>query len=134
MKVLLVEDEKDLCDLLKEELEQAGFEVDAAYLGTAALSLYHRKRYDVVVLDLRLPDIPGISVLSSIRQLQEEPPPRVIVFTGLDDRELRIHAQMLDVEDYIIKPFKPEYLAARIRALSHRIERLVEVPQSVLRE
>lgn len=118
MRVLLVEDERDLADALKTVLNQHRMVVDHARDLSEAAFVLNDAVYDVVILDRRLPDGDGLSLIPAIRSRGNTVP--VLVLTALDDLADRVTGLDGGADDYIGKPFAFEELLARIRALSRR--------------
>jgi heavy metal response regulator len=118
MRLLVVEDEKRIADFLCRGLQGAGYAVDAAATGTAGLGLIHSTDYDLVILDLMLPDMDGLQVLEKIRNRQVGPPVLILSARGaLDDR---VKGLETGADDYLVKPFAFVELLARVRALLRR--------------
>jgi len=118
MRVLVVEDEKRIADFLTRGLEGAGYAVDAAPTGTIALDHVHSTDYDLVILDLGLPDMDGIKVLERIRNRKLGPPVLILSARGaVDDR---VKGLETGADDYLVKPFAFVELLARVRALLRR--------------
>ncbi|MBU6444404.1 MAG: response regulator [Alphaproteobacteria bacterium] len=118
MRLLLVEDNARLCELVRRALAAEGFAVDIAQTLRTAEEFLERAPYDLIVLDLGLPDGDGLTLLRTLRGRAEAVP--VLVMTarsGLDDRILGLD---LGADDYLIKPFATGELAARCRALLRR--------------
>ena len=113
--VLVVEDERDIRDLLRRFLECAGFSVLTTGSGAEALRLLASA--DLVVLDLGLPDIDGTDVLREIHALGDLP---VIVLTARSSTDDRIHGLELGADDYVTKPFSPAEVVLRVQAVLHR--------------
>lgn len=117
-RLLLVEDDRLLSDALSRMLELAGFTVYVTALGEDALDLARAYRFDVIVLDLSLPDIPGQQVLQQLHQARPDTP--VIILSGESDIETKIENFMEGADDYITKPFHRDELLVRIHAVLRR--------------
>src|SRR5687767_5727299 len=127
MRLLVVEDEKRIADFLCRGLEGAGYAVDAAANGAAAIERIHSIDYDLVVLDLMLPDMDGLHVLAKIRNRKAGPPVLILSARGgLDDR---VKGLEQGADDYLVKPFAFVELLARVRALLRRGQPAPERPQ-----
>lgn len=118
MRLLLAEDDKDLVDTLKKDLQSAGYAVDVADNGVDAEYLGNEIIYDVAVVDLGLPRRSGIDVLKNWRTSANHLP--VIVLTGRNAWHERVDGFKAGADDYLGKPFHIEELLARITALLHR--------------
>ena len=118
MKALVVEDEAKVVDFIKKGLEEEGFEVDAAYSGMEALKYLSESRYDVVVLDIMLPELDGNEVLRRMREKGDDTP--VIMLTAKDELEDKVKSFNIGCDDYITKPFSFEELLLRIKAVLRR--------------
>jgi DNA-binding response OmpR family regulator len=115
--VLLVEDERKLRELVRSYLERSGFAVLSAGSGAEALSLARTADPDLVVLDLRLPDIPGETVASELRAAGATP---ILMLTAKSSEEDRIKGLELGADDYVTKPFSPRELVLRVQAILRR--------------
>ncbi|WP_289420382.1 response regulator transcription factor [Sulfurihydrogenibium azorense] len=118
MKVLIIEDEKKLGRLIKKGLAEENFIVDLVYTGKEALDFLTTQSYDIIILDLMLPDISGKDVVKSIRINGIKTP--VIVLTAKDEVKDKIELLDAGADDYITKPFNFDELLARMRAVLRR--------------
>jgi DNA-binding response OmpR family regulator len=116
-RILVVEDDPRLADMLSEYLGQAGFRVTVAPLGKAALDRVSAAEYDAIVLDLMLPDMDGLDVCRQLRTTSDTP---VLMLTGRGDAIDRIVGLEIGADDYLPKPFEPRELLARLRAILRR--------------
>jgi two-component system, OmpR family, phosphate regulon response regulator OmpR len=116
-RILLVEDDPRLAEMLSEYLGQAGFGVTVAPLGATALERLAAAAYDAVVLDLMLPDMDGLDVCRQLRAKADTP---VLMLTARGDAIDRIVGLELGADDYLPKPFEPRELLARLRAILRR--------------
>ncbi len=122
--ILLVEDSRDLAQVIQRELEANGFEVQAAYDGASALSLAARRRPDLIILDWMLPGMDGLEVL---RRLQANNPPPVLILTARSEEADRVIGLELGADDYLTKPFSMRELVARVRVQIRRTERVEQL-------
>jgi two-component system response regulator ResD len=118
-KIMMIEDDHDLVAMCDAYLTRAGFEVAVAADGRSALTCVDQQRFDLVVLDLGLPDGDGLDVLRTLRQGDTMIP--VIVVTGRGEEADRVVGLELGADDYLVKPFFLRELVARIRAVLRRI-------------
>jgi two-component system phosphate regulon response regulator OmpR len=116
-RVLVVEDDPRLAEMLSEYLGQAGFRITIAPLGATALRHFDETEFDAIVLDLMLPDMDGLSVCRQIRTKSDTP---VLMLTARGDAIDRIVGLELGADDYLPKPFEPRELLARLRAILRR--------------
>ena len=128
MRILLVEDDRSLQRTLVKLLKTQNFAVDATAFGKEAVFLAKTNDYDVIVLDLMLPDIDGFEVCKQIRR--EKLPTPILMLTALDEVDNRIKGLDTGADDYLPKPFHAGELLARIRALARRV---LDVKTSVLK-
>ncbi len=126
MRILLVEDDRNLSSVIAEQLEKEGYRTDCCYDGETALSyaLNTEYRYDIVLLDRMLPIIDGLTVLKAMRQKQIFTP--VLMITGLGELQDKIDGLDLGADDYLVKPFHIKELLARIRALTRRPAEIID--------
>ena len=113
-RVLLVDDEQRIVNFVRRGLEAEGLEVDPAGGGEEGLQLALSRSYDLVILDLVMPDVDGLSVLQQI--LERKPSQSVLVLSALSDTASKVRSLELGAEDYLSKPFSLEELLARVRA------------------
>jgi two-component system, OmpR family, response regulator len=118
MRILLVEDDPQLGDAVRSGLTQDRYVVDWVQTGSAARAVLDSQRYEAVLLDLGLPEISGTELLAALRRKRDTVP--VIVITARDQRADKIGALDLGADDYVVKPFDLDELAARIRAVVRR--------------
>lgn len=118
MKILLIEDDKNLCELLKYQLQREKHQVDICHDGRDGLDLLLQDAHDLILLDRMLPTMNGLIVLKKARDCGINTP--VIVITALGELYDRIEGLDHGADDYIIKPFECEELLARIRSLGRR--------------
>lgn len=119
-RILVVEDEADIGDTLQVYLEGEGFHVTLARDGQAALDALGESAPDVVLLDLMLPDIPGIEVLKSLKREARLAETRTVILSAKNDEIDRVLGLELGADDYVSKPFSPRELVLRIRRLLER--------------
>jgi len=115
--VLLVEDERQLRELVRSYLERAGFMVLSTGSGAEAISMFGSAAPDLVVLDLGLPDVPGEAVAREVRAAGTTP---VLMLTARSSEEDRIAGLELGADDYVTKPFSPRELVLRVQAILRR--------------
>lgn len=116
MKLLLVEDEVELSEILSRGLRKCGYAVDAVYDGEEALDYYNMNEYDVIILDLNIPKIDGLDVLRSIRQKDQHT--KILILSARSAINDRVQGLDMGANDYLTKPFDFLELGARIRSLS----------------
>ncbi|MFZ0626950.1 MAG: response regulator transcription factor [Acidimicrobiia bacterium] len=121
-QVLIVEDEVKIARLVRDYLAEAGFGVSMAHNGPAALATFHSQRPDLVVLDLGLPGMDGHDVTRAIRSRSTVP---IIMLTARSEETDRIVGLELGADDYVVKPFSPRELVARVKAVLRRASGVV---------
>lgn len=116
-KILLADDDEELCDLLRDFLVREGFAVDVSHDGTAALTRARDGGYDALILDVMLPQRSGLDLLRELRRDSQLP---VLMLTALGEDMDRIAGLELGADDYVPKPCNPREIAARLRAILRR--------------
>lgn len=116
-KILVVEDEQDIQELLLAYLRSAGYEAVAAGDGVTALDLFWSRPFDMVLLDLMLPKIDGFGVCEMIRRQSQVP---ILMLTALDGEDQMLRGFGLDIDDYVTKPFSMPVLLEKIRVILRR--------------
>ena len=118
MRILVIEDEKNLNDIIVKKLKKEKYGVDSCFDGKDAIDYIVAAEYDVIILDIMLPNLNGFEVLKIIRSKKINTP--VLLLTAKDGVEDRVHGLDLGADDYLIKPFSFDELLARIRVLLRR--------------
>jgi len=118
MKILVVEDEREMAEVLRRGLEEEKYAVTVAHDGVSALALSEKTRFDLVLLDVMLPGIDGIHVARRFRELRQETP--ILMLTARDSVPDIVKGLDAGADDYVTKPFSFAVLLARIRALERR--------------
>jgi two-component system, OmpR family, phosphate regulon response regulator PhoB len=118
--ILVVEDDRDIATLLKYNLEQEGFSVANAYQGEEALVLVREQKPDLIVLDWMLPLLPGIEICRQLRRENDFKTTPIIMLTAKGEEGDKLRGLNSGADDYLTKPFSPNELLARIRAVLRR--------------
>jgi len=118
--ILIIEDEKRIADWLERYLQNAGFETRAAYDGRSGLEMVQQHGPDLILLDLMLPGLDGMTICQRMREDSDLP---VIMLTARDTQEDRVAGLDLGADDYIVKPFDPNEVVARVKAVLRRSHR-----------
>ena len=130
LSLLLVDDDRELCGMMKEFFAGAGHRLDCEYDGRRGLARAASGTYDLVILDVMLPRMDGYEVCREIRKTSDTP---IIMLTAVADVSNRIQGLEIGADDYVVKPFSPSELEARIKAVLRRtVERHQETGQSSL--
>lgn len=125
-KILIVDDEKDIVELIAYNLEREGFAVSRAFDGQKAWELVNLEKPDLVILDLMMPEIPGMDVCRMIRRQDSTAALPIIMLTAKSDPIDKILGLEVGADDYVAKPFHVRELIARVRAVLRRSERQPE--------
>jgi two-component system, OmpR family, response regulator CpxR len=118
MRILVVDDDRELCSMLSEFFRQHGFTVECARDGIRGLGRAASEAFDLLILDVMLPGVDGFTALRTLRQRSQVP---VLMLTARGERGERIQGLDLGADDYLPKPFDPEELLARVRAILRRV-------------
>lgn len=122
MRILIIEDNKDLCDSMCYQLQNEGYVTDTCYSGEDALFYAFKQSHDMIILDRMLPVLDGLTIIKKIREKNINIP--VIMVTAMDGLHDRIDGLDSGADDYLVKPFAIEELLARIRALQRRPQKI----------
>ena len=123
MKILIAEDEKDLRMLLADQLSSVGYTVIGAENGAEALRLYDKEKPDMAILDIMMPVMDGLSVLSKIRETSEMP---IILLTARSEEVDKVGGLRLGADDYLVKPWSMNELLARIEVQKRHLKKDTE--------
>ena len=116
-KILIVDDDKNICEVINMYLQSSGYQTKIVYDGKTAIDTFHDYKPNLVLLDVMLPNINGIDILKWVRKEGSVP---VIMLTAKGDTFDKVLALELGADDYIVKPFEPKELMARIKAVMRR--------------
>ena len=123
MRILLAEDEKEMSRAVATVLTANGYEVDAVYDGSAAVEMATQHSYDAMILDIMMPKMSGIEVCREVRKTSQIP---ILMLTAKGEEIDRILGLELGADDYIVKPFSPREVVARVKAILRRVEAKAE--------
>lgn len=121
-RALIVEDDPDIVELVSHYLSKDGWEVEAVADGREALPLIRRQRHALVILDLQLPGVDGLALCAEVRRDDVGQRAAVVMLTARGDESDRIVGLEMGADDYMVKPFSPKELVARVRAVFRRLE------------
>lgn len=116
-RILIVEDEHQIARLVRLYLEEAGFEVQTIYDGAQAVPAFRHDRPDLIILDLNLPNMDGLDICRIIRRESDIP---IIILTARTEEADRLIGLEMGADDYVVKPFSPREVVARVRAVLRR--------------
>ena len=128
--ILLMDDDENICKVIRLYLEKEGMTVEVAHDGATGLELFQKETPNLVLLDIMMPGMDGIEVIKQIRKDSTVP---VIMLTAKGDTIDKVLALELGADDYIVKPFEPKELIARIKAVIRRTENISEEEQTTLK-
>ncbi|MDJ0600471.1 MAG: response regulator transcription factor [Crocosphaera sp.] len=120
MKILIVEDEMEIAKIIQTTLERESFDCFVAYDGLTALDLFQQQEPDLIILDIMLPKLDGLEVCTRIRQKVTSKDPYILMLTAKGEEIDRVIGLSTGADDYLVKPFSPIELVARVRALLRR--------------
>ena len=123
-RILLADDESSIRRILETRLKMAGYDVYTAQDGEEAVAAFNKYNPDLVVLDVMMPKMDGYGVTREIRRSSDVP---IIILTALGDVSERITGLELGADDYVIKPFSPKELEARVKALEEKNDNLLKL-------
>jgi phosphate regulon transcriptional regulator PhoB len=121
-RILIIEDDKDIVELVRYNLEKEGFQALSSADGVTGLALVKKSKPDVLVLDLMLPGLSGLEICKEIRRDQALSRLPILMLTARGDEADRVVGLELGADDYVTKPFSPRELVARVKALLRRAE------------
>jgi len=127
VKILIVEDESSIVDAVSFVLQRDGYEIVSVGTGQAALDTILQQRFDLILLDVGLPDINGFDVCKQVRKNNSVP---IIFLTARSEEVDRVLGLELEADDYVCKPFSPRELVARIKAILRRSEDKIVTPET----
>ncbi|RYD97952.1 MAG: response regulator transcription factor, partial [Sphingobacteriales bacterium] len=122
--ILVVEDEENLHETLRLNLELEGYEVTSAYDGISALKAVQEEYFDLIIMDIMLPEIDGFSVTQNIRLTNDEVP--ILILSARNNSEDRVKGLKKGADDYLTKPFNLEELVIRVQKLISKSQRIKE--------
>lgn len=127
-KILVVDDDKNICELVRLYLKKEGYDVICAYDGISALKEFRENKFSAAILDIMLPGLDGTDVLKEIRKTSNMP---VIMLTAKGETFDKVLGLELGADDYVVKPFEPKELMARLKAVLRRSEPKEETKNEV---
>ena len=124
-KILIVDDEENIREVLKEYAEFEGHEVDEAGDGMKAIEMTKAKDYDIIIMDVMLPRLDGYSACKEIRKFKQTP---MLMLSARGEEYDKLHGFDVGIDDYVVKPFSPKEVMARVNAIVKRNSMAVSVP------
>ena len=129
-KVLIIEDDTDIRELIKFNLEQDGYAVEEAATGAEGLDRIRRRQPDLVLLDLMLPGMPGLEICRVLRSAKETSTLPILIVTAKGTEVDKVLGLEMGADDYVVKPFSPRELIARVKAVLRRANPDIALPKS----
>jgi phosphate regulon transcriptional regulator PhoB len=130
-RILIIEDDKDIVELVRYNLEKEGFQVSAAEDGVTGLARIKKSPPDLLVLDLMLPRLPGLEICKELRRDPELPRLPILMLTARGEEADRVVGLEIGADDYVTKPFSPRELVARVKALLRRTGGMEQSPSEI---
>jgi len=131
-KILVVDDEEKIRALIKKYAEFEGHKVREADNGMKAVELFRKEKFDIIIMDIMMPELDGFSAVKEIRKTSDVP---VIMLSARGEEYDKIHGFMLDADDYVVKPFSPKELMMRINAVMKRVKDKSEtIPETYIKD
>lgn len=127
MKLLIVDDEMKIRTIIRKYAEFDGFEVEEAADGMQAVSMCKLGNYDLLIVDVMMPELDGFSAVREIRKFSNVP---VLMLSARGEEYDRIHGFEIGIDDYVVKPFSPKELMMRVQAILNRVNRKTERPSA----
>lgn len=127
-KLLVVDDEKNIREIIKKYAEFEGYQVEEAKDGMEAVQICRQRDFDLIIMDVMMPELDGFSACREIRKTKNTP---VIMLSARGEEYDKIHGFELGVDDYVVKPFSPKELMMRVQAIMKRIEGNSETKRDV---
>lgn len=128
-KILIVDDEEKIRELIKKYAKFEGYEIDEAANGMEALDSCDKNAYDMIIMDAMMPELDGFSTVREIRKTKDTP---ILMLSARGEEYDRIHGFELGIDDYVVKPFSPKELMMRIDAIMKRMVKK-DVPHEIYR-
>lgn len=120
-KILLIDDEKEICEINMRYLLQAGYDVTIAHDGIEALDLFKKNNFDLIITDIMMPNMDGYSLISEVQFISPDQP--FLFITAKTSEPDKIYSLSLGADDYIVKPFSPRELVLRVNNILRRINK-----------
>ena len=125
-RILIVDDEERIRNLIRKYAEFQGYEVAEASDGLEAVEICHRQDFDVIVMDIMMPELDGFSACKEIRKVRDTP---VIMLSARGEEYDKLYGFELGIDDYVVKPFSPRELMARVQAVTERYRKKTDDPR-----
>src|ERR1700733_3900267 len=129
-KILVIEDDRDISELISYNLEREGYEIACLYDGSQAIDFVHKRKPELIILDLMLPEVDGIEICRTLKSDPNTKHIPIVMLTAKSEEADMVVGLQMGADDYIPKPFSPKVLVARIKAIVRRMADLQVVPGS----